>query len=66
VQFKTVTIARDLGKDIELASGISPDDRIIIAPPDGIADGDQVHVVGGPAATKAKPEKVSEKQDVKG
>ena len=61
VQFKTVTIARDLGRDIELASGISPDDRIIVAPPDGIADGDQVHVVGSGAATKAKPEKVSEK-----
>ena len=66
VQFKTVTIARDLGKDIELASGIAPDDRIIIAPPDGIADGDQVHVAGAGAATKAKPEKVSEKQDSKG
>jgi membrane fusion protein, multidrug efflux system len=61
VQFKTVTIARDLGRDIELASGISPDDRIIVAPPDGIADGDQVHVVGSGAATKAKPDKVSEK-----
>jgi RND family efflux transporter MFP subunit len=66
VQFKTVTIARDLGRDIELASGISSDDRIIVAPPDGIADGDQVHVTGGAAAPKAKPEKVSEKQDVKG
>ena len=61
VLFKTVTIARDLGRDIELGSGISPDDRIIVAPPDGIADGDQVHVVGSGAATKAKPEKVSEK-----
>ena len=49
VLFKTVTIARDLGKDIELASGITPDDRIIIAPPDGIADGDQVRVAGAKA-----------------
>ncbi|HEY0911964.1 MAG TPA: efflux RND transporter periplasmic adaptor subunit [Bradyrhizobium sp.] len=62
VLFKTVTIARDLGRDIELASGISPDDRIIVAPPDGIADGDQVRV----AAPKGAPAKVSEKQDVKG
>jgi membrane fusion protein (multidrug efflux system) len=46
VLFKTVTIARDLGRDIELASGISLDDRIIIAPPDGIADGDRVRTVG--------------------
>src|SRR6202140_4518157 len=63
VLFKTVTIARDLGKDIELASGISPDDRIITAPPDGLADGDQVRVAGG---AKATPATVSEKQDVKG
>ena len=66
VLFKTVTIARDLGRDIELASGISPDDRIIAAPPDGIADGDQVRVVGAKSDNKPKPEKVSEKQDVKG
>ena len=46
VLFKTVTIARDLGRDIELASGVAPDDRIIIAPPDGLADGDQVRVAG--------------------
>jgi membrane fusion protein (multidrug efflux system) len=57
-----VTIARDLGRDIELASGISADDRIIVAPPDGIADGDQVRV----ASAKGKPATVSEKQDVKG
>src|SRR4029077_4371933 len=62
VLFKTVTIARDLGKDIELASGISPDDRIIVAPPDGLADGDQVRVAGA----KGKPATVSERPDVKG
>jgi RND family efflux transporter MFP subunit len=62
VLFKTVTIARDLGRDIELASGIAPEDRVIIAPPDGIADGDQVRV----AVPKGKPATVSAKQDVKG
>jgi membrane fusion protein, multidrug efflux system len=62
VLFKTVTIARDLGRDIELGSGLSPDDRIIIAPPDGLSDGDQVRI----AAPKGAPAKVSEKQDVKG
>src|SRR6478735_5001429 len=62
VLFKTVTIARDLGRDIELASGVAPDDRIIVAPPDGLADGDQVRVVGG---NGAKPATASEKQDVK-
>jgi membrane fusion protein, multidrug efflux system len=57
VKFKTVTIARDLGRDIELASGLTPDDRIIIAPPDGLADGDQVRVAG----KTSEPKKVSEK-----
>ena len=63
VLFKTVTIARDLGRDIELASGISADDRIITTPPDGLADGDQVRVVGG-SPKGGKPATASEKQDV--
>jgi membrane fusion protein, multidrug efflux system len=62
VLFKTVTIAHDLGRDIELASGLSPEDRVITAPPDGIADGDQVRVV----STNGKPAKVSERSDAKG
>src|SRR5689334_13019928 len=62
VLFKTVTIARDLGREIELASGLTADDRVITAPPDGIADGDQVRVAGA----KGKPATASEKQDVKG
>jgi RND family efflux transporter MFP subunit len=62
VLFKTVTISRDLGRDIEIGSGLSPDDRVIVAPPDGMSDGDQVRVAG----PKGAPAKVSEKQDVKG
>ena len=64
ILFKTVTIARDLGKEIEIASGLGPEDRVITAPPDGLADGDPVRVVG-PSA-KGKPATASEKQDVKG
>ncbi len=65
ILFKPVTIARDLGREIEIASGLTADDRIIVAPPDGLADGDQVRVAGG-GNKSVKPEKVSEKQDVKG
>jgi len=64
ILFKTVTIARDLGRDIELASGISADDRIVTTPPDGLTDGDQVRV-SNPSKTD-KPATASEKQDVKG
>jgi RND family efflux transporter MFP subunit len=63
IQFKQVAISRDLGRTIELASGLAPDDRIVVTPPDGIADGDQIRIAG--EKTKA-PAKVSEKQDVKG
>ena len=63
VVFKTVTIARDLGRDIELASGLAPEDRIIVAPPDGIAEGDQVRIAGQKGG---KTERVSERPDVKG
>ncbi|NGX99091.1 MAG: efflux RND transporter periplasmic adaptor subunit, partial [Candidatus Afipia apatlaquensis] len=29
-----------------IASGLTPDDRIIVTPLDGIADGDQVRIAG--------------------
>ena len=32
--------------EIEIATGLSPDDRIVLSPPDGIADGDQVRIAG--------------------
>ncbi len=46
VLFKPVTIARDLGREIEIATGLAADDRIIVTPLDGIADGDQVRIAG--------------------
>ncbi len=62
ILFKPVTIARDLGRDIELAGGITLDDRIISTPPDGIVDGDPVRVV----STKGRPAAASAKQGEKG
>jgi RND family efflux transporter MFP subunit len=44
VLLKRVTISRDLGKVIELGSGIAANDRVIETPPDGIADGDIVRI----------------------
>jgi hypothetical protein len=43
---KAVTISRDLGKEIEIGSGLTAEDRVIENPPDGIASGDQVRVSG--------------------
>ena len=53
VVLKTVTIARDFGKFIELASGLAADDRVIENPPDGTVDGDPVRIAdaAAPAAS---------------
>lgn len=53
VMLKTVTIARDLGKEVEIGSGLTGSDRVISSPPDGIAVGDQVRIAGEPAAKAA-------------
>jgi RND family efflux transporter MFP subunit len=48
ISLKLVTISRDLGNEVELASGITADDRVVINPPDGIASGDKVRIAGAP------------------
>jgi RND family efflux transporter MFP subunit len=44
VSLHKVVIAMDLGQQLEIESGISPTDRIIVNPSDSIADGDHVQV----------------------
>jgi len=44
VVLKSVTVARDYGKVISLASGLSASDRVIESPPDGVGEGDLVRV----------------------
>jgi RND family efflux transporter MFP subunit len=44
VLLKPVSIGRDLGTMVELASGVSPGDRVIENPPDGIGNGALVRV----------------------
>jgi RND family efflux transporter MFP subunit len=50
--FKVVTIRRDYGKTVEIGSGLEPNDRVIINPPDGLADGDEVRIAKNPQAGK--------------
>lgn len=52
VHFKKVTIRRDYGKTIEIGSGLAPNDRVVINPPDGLADGDEVRIAKNPQAGK--------------
>ena len=51
VALKAVTIARDLGRVIEIGSGLTPQDRVIENPPDGISNGAEVRI----AAAAPKP-----------
>jgi RND family efflux transporter MFP subunit len=50
VVLKKVTITRDLGKQVEIGSGLSADDNVIESPPDGVASGDPVRIAGAPGA----------------
>jgi len=53
VLVKPVSIARDLGTVVELASGLAPNDRVIENPPDGIGTGDTVRLAGAAAVGSA-------------
>jgi RND family efflux transporter MFP subunit len=44
VKLHPIVIARDLGEQLEIESGIGPGDRVIVNPSDSLADGDQVQV----------------------
>jgi RND family efflux transporter MFP subunit len=48
IVLREVTIARDLGNEVELGSGITADDRVVVNPPDGVASGDKVRIAGEP------------------
>jgi RND family efflux transporter MFP subunit len=44
VKLKTIVIARDMGANVDVASGISATDRIIDNPADALQDGDEVRI----------------------
>jgi RND family efflux transporter MFP subunit len=51
VELKKVTISRDMGREVDIGSGLTADDRIIASPPDGLSTGDEVAIAGAPPAT---------------
>jgi RND family efflux transporter MFP subunit len=61
VVLKPVTIERDLGAIVELASGLSPNDRVIQNPLDGITNGTEVRLAASDGALAGKPKKANEK-----
>ena len=53
VHLHKVEVALDLGQSLEIASGIGPNDKIIINPSDSIAEGDHVKIQAEPKAKSA-------------
>src|SRR3984885_9613512 len=49
VLLKPVSLERDLGAVVEIASGLAPNDRVIENPPDGIGTGVSVRLTGATA-----------------
>jgi RND family efflux transporter MFP subunit len=52
VLLKPVSLERDLGAVVELASGVSPNDRVIENPPDGIGSGAEVRLAAAPVVAQ--------------
>jgi RND family efflux transporter MFP subunit len=50
-RLRAVTIGRDFGSNLEIISGLQPDDQVIVNPPDSIGDGDLVSIESQPVAT---------------
>jgi RND family efflux transporter MFP subunit len=48
VHLKTIASGRDFGKSIEVLSGLEASDRVVLNPPDSIADGTLVRIAGEP------------------
>jgi RND family efflux transporter MFP subunit len=59
VRLKPVSVARDLGSVVEIASGLAPDDRVIENPPDGVSNGTVVHLVGSAPVEVARARRKS-------
>ena len=68
VKMQVVTLGRNLGEQVEVMTGLKGGARLVLNPPDALADGDQVNFVveppkvesgadskGAPAAQKDKP-----------
>ena len=48
IRLKSITSGHDFGKSIEVVSGLDPNDRVVLNPPDSIAEGTTVRIAGEP------------------
>jgi RND family efflux transporter MFP subunit len=62
IQLKKIKIGRDLGGKLEIVSGLSPTDRVVVNPVDSLVEGALVHVQGSNAK---ESQRLSEKTTTK-
>jgi RND family efflux transporter MFP subunit len=55
IELKKVSIGRNLGSSVEVLSGLSLSDRVVISPPDSLAGGDLVRIAGEAAPSGKGP-----------
>jgi RND family efflux transporter MFP subunit len=49
VHLQTITIGKDNGKSVDIATGLSPDDKVILDPSDSLSEGQAVQIANQPA-----------------
>jgi multidrug efflux pump subunit AcrA (membrane-fusion protein) len=50
---QTIIMGRDFGTQVEVASGLTPSQKVIDSPPDSLIEGEQVHVIQPQTSTPA-------------
>jgi RND family efflux transporter MFP subunit len=63
IALKKVRILRDLGTEVEIAGGLSQDERVVTNPPDSISDGEEIRVMQA-AGEKTPGPSTSQRGDV--
>lgn len=56
VRLRAVKLGRDLGRSVEVTSGLGPQDKVVLNPPDTIDEGERVVAKAAPPDKESKPE----------
>jgi membrane fusion protein, multidrug efflux system len=48
IQLRPISIGRDYGTSLEILAGVTPNDQVVINPPDSLENGEQVNVAQAP------------------
>ena len=64
IQLRPISIGRDYGTSLEILGGVSPEDKIVINPPDSLEQGQQVNVaLAAEGQPSNQPQNVRQKEN---